>query len=380
MMFIDQVSIRVEGGVGGSGADSFRRESLVPRGGPDGGDGGNGGSVILEVDPQLSTLLDFRYHGQYSAERGHHGTGSNKTGRRGVDLVLRVPPGTEVRDPDTGDFLGELLQPGDRLVVAKGGRGGRGNSRFVTATQQAPRRWEPGEEGEARTIELTLKLLADVGLVGEPNAGKSTFVSSISAARPKVADYPFTTLVPNLGVVQLSGYRSFVIADIPGIIEGAAEGKGLGHQFLRHIERTRTLALLVPLDDPEPSETYRRLRDELERYSSELAERPHCVVRSKSDLLGPDDTPPVLYAPEAWGVFVVSAVARQGLDPLLEAIWTRVRAAREREGVDEPAVTLPLSEEEGVPLEPSGEEPSGLAADGTALDDDEAWWGSTPLE
>lgn len=373
-MFIDQVTIRVEGGVGGSGADSFRRESLVPRGGPDGGDGGNGGSVILVVDSQLSTLLDFRYHGHYRAERGHHGAGGNRTGRRGAELTLRIPPGTEIRDAETGAFLGELLEPGDELVVARGGRGGRGNSQFVTATQQAPRRWEAGQDGESRTIDLTLKLLADLGLVGEPNAGKSTFVSAISAARPKVADYPFTTLVPNLGVVQLSGYRSFVVADIPGIIEGAAEGKGLGHQFLRHIERTRSLALLVPSDDPEPAATYHRLRDELVRYSSELASRPHCVIRTKADLLAPDETPPPLEAPDAWGVFTISAVARQGLDPVLEAIWARVRTVKAAES--EGARLSLFETDEG----PSPEEPTGMAADGTDLADDEAWWGSEPLE
>src|SRR5690606_2972407 len=223
--------------------------------------------------PQMSTLLDYRYRQRYQAPPGQKGMGSNKTGRSGADLVLRVPPGTVVLDADSAQVLGELVEPGDRLVAAAGGRGGKGNAQFATATNQAPRDAQPGEEGEERRLELELKLIADVGLVGEPNAGKSTFLASVSAATPKVADYPFTTLTPNLGVVQLSGGRTFVIADIPGIIEGAHEGKGLGHQFLRHIERTRTLALLIPGDELEPQATYDRLRSELLSYSEELAEK-----------------------------------------------------------------------------------------------------------
>jgi len=330
-MFVDQVRIQVEGGVGGSGAEAFRRESGVPRGGPSGGDGGRGGSVILVADGQLSTLMDFRYNASYRAPRGQHGQGSDKTGRSGEDLVLRVPPGTQVRDLESGELLGELLADGSELVVARGGRGGRGNARFKTATHQAPRRWEPGEEGEERTIELTLKLIADIGLVGEPNAGKSTLLASISEARPRVADYPFTTLTPNLGVVELSDYRQFVVADIPGIIEGAHEGKGLGHQFLRHIERTRALALLVPFDDPDPQATYDRLRVELGQYSGELAERPHCLVFSKADLLLPDAPLPEVVTQGASGVYRISAVTRQGIPELLEGLWTAVRAARDEE-------------------------------------------------
>jgi GTP-binding protein len=230
-----------------------------------------------------------------------------------------------VLDADTREVLGELVEPGDRLVAAVGGRGGRGNARFATATNQAPRHAQPGEEGEERRLELELKLIADVGLVGEPNAGKSTFLSAVSAATPKVADYPFTTLTPNLGVVQLSGGRTFVVADIPGIIEGAHEGKGLGHQFLRHIERTRTLALLIPGDDLDPQETYDRLRAELRSYSEELAEKPFCVVFTKSDLLPPDWPAPTIDAPAAWGQFTISSVARQGLEPVLEALWARAR-------------------------------------------------------
>ncbi len=346
--FIDQVRIQVEGGTGGSGADAFRRETGVPRGGPSGGDGGEGGSVVLRADPQLSTLLDFRYRSRYVAERGQHGEGSNRTGRSGEDLELRVPPGTLVRDAETREVIGELLEEGDRLVVAKGGRGGRGNARFATATNQAPRRWEPGEEGEARELELELKLIADVGLVGEPNAGKSTLLASVTAARPKVASYPFTTLSPNLGVVQLSGFRTFVIADIPGIIEGAHEGKGLGHRFLRHIERTRTLAFLVPVDDPDPEGTYQRLREEVRRYSEELAGRPHCLVLTKSDLLPPDAEPASVDVEGAWDVRTLSAVTGSGVPELLEELWKKVRAESDRN------------------------------AEGSAAAEGEAWWDPAP--
>ncbi len=330
-MFVDRATIDVVAGTGGSGAEAFRRESGVPRGGPAGGDGGKGGDVIMEVDPQLSTLLDFRYRNRYAAERGRHGEGSNRTGRSGDDLVLRVPPGTVVLEDGTDALIAELLEPGQRHVVARGGRGGRGNARFATATHQAPRRWEPGEEGEERRLRLELKLLADVGLVGEPNAGKSTFLATVTAARPKVADYPFTTLTPNLGVVQLSDYRSFVIADIPGIIEGASEGKGLGHQFLRHIERTRTLALFVPVDVEDPQAEYDNLRVELDAYSSDLAARPHCVVLTKTDLLPQGEALPVVEAPDAWGSFAISSVARRELTELLESLWTRSQAVRRAE-------------------------------------------------
>ena len=333
-MFLDHAVIAVRAGRGGEGAVSFRRESYAPHGGPDGGDGGRGGDVVMEVDPNLATLLDFRYRQEYHAESGNKGSGSNRTGRSGEDLVLRVPPGTVVRDQETGEVLGELIEPGDQVVAARGGRGGRGNAYFATATNQAPRHAQPGEEGEERRVELELKLIADVGLVGEPNAGKSTFLASVSKATPKVADYPFTTLTPNLGVVQLSGERTFVVADIPGIIEGAHEGKGLGHQFLRHIERTRTLALLIPGDSLEPQAVYDQLRAELVSHSEELAGKPFCVVFTKSDLLPPDWPAPAVDAPEAWGQFLISAVSHQGLDALLEALWARA-SVRETEEVTE---------------------------------------------
>ena len=324
-IFVDRAVIEVAAGTGGSGAEAFRREKGTPRGGPSGGDGGRGGDVVLVTDPQLSTLLDFSYRRHYRAERGQHGGGNNRTGRSGADRVVSVPPGTTVRDAGTSELMGELLGANDRVVVARGGRGGRGNARFASSRNQAPTRWEPGAEGEARRIELELRLIADVGLVGEPNAGKSTLLSSVSAARPKVADYPFTTLVPSLGVVHLPDFRSFVLADIPGIIEGAHEGKGLGLRFLRHVERTRTLVYLIPADSSDPQAEYGRLRSELRSHSRALAAREHCLVVSKLDLVDPGEPAPRIEAPDAWGSFAVSAVTRRGLDELCEALWRRTR-------------------------------------------------------
>ena len=333
-MFIDRVVVRVEAGTGGSGASSFRREKFVPMGGPDGGDGGRGGDVIVRGDDNLATLLDYTYRDSWQAERGEHGMGSNKTGRSGADVVLPVPPGTVIREVG-GAVLGEVLAHGDEIVVARGGRGGKGNAFFATATHQSPREWQPGEEGEQRSLELELKLIADVGLVGKPNAGKSTLLSVVSAARPKIADYPFTTLSPNLGVVQLSDARTFVVADIPGIIEGAHEGKGLGLQFLRHVERTRVLAFLIPIDAMDWQQEYDDLRREVAAYSGELAEKPHCVVFTKLDLLGEEFIPPV-DAPGSFGAFTVSAAARTGLDELLAGWWRQLlgmrKAAERREG------------------------------------------------
>ncbi len=296
-------------------------------GGPDGGDGGRGGDIIVRGDSNLATLLDYTYKDQWVAERGEHGKGSNKTGKSGASAVLPVPVGTVIRDADSAEWLGEILESGAELVVARGGRGGRGNAFFVSATHQSPREWQPGEEGEKRTLELELKLIADVGLVGEPNAGKSTLLSVISAARPKIADYPFTTLVPNLGVVQLSGQRTFVVADIPGIIEGAHEGKGLGLRFLRHIERTRLLAFLIPVDSMDWQAEYQRLRHEIASYSQELSEKPHCVVFTKMDLLG-DDPAPEIDTPGAFAVFAISAAARTGVDTLLAGWWSKLQQLR----------------------------------------------------
>src|SRR6266852_956354 len=308
-MFIDRAVVHVAAGAGGSGASSFRREKFVPKGGPDGGDGGHGGSVYLRVDSNLSTLLDYRYHTHWRAERGQHGKGKNMSGRSADDVYLPVPPGTEVRDAETGEILGELVKPDATLIVAKGGRGGRGNQHFATPTHQSPREWEPGEQGEERRLELVLKLIADVGLLGEPNAGKSPLLSVISAARPKIADYPFTTLEPNLGVVGLSDSRSFVVADIPGIIEGAHAGKGLGLKFLQHVERTRVIAVLVPLDSPDPQATYDLLRREAQLYSPELAAKPHLAVLTKRDLLPPGERLPALRTDDHAPIHAISAVS-----------------------------------------------------------------------
>src|SRR5438876_8642530 len=325
-MFIDRAVVQVVAGTGGSGASSFRREKFVPKGGPDGGDGGQGGSVFVKVDPNLATLLDYRYHTRWVAERGQHGKGKNMSGKSGDDVFMPVPAGTEIRDPDSGEILGEMIKPDQTLLVAKGGRGGRGNQHFATPTHQSPREWEPGEAGEERRVELVLKLIADVGLLGEPNAGKSTLLSVISAARPKIADYPFTTLEPHLGVVGLSDNRSFVVADIPGIIEGAHEGKGLGLRFLQHVERTRAVAVLVPVDSPDPQATYDLLRREAASYSKELAAKPHVVVVTKADLATPHAARHTLRTEAGAPVVTISAVARQGVPELLEVLWKTVKS------------------------------------------------------
>ncbi len=331
MSFVDRAIVRVVAGTGGSGASSFARFKHKPKGGPDGGDGGRGASIYVRADANLATLLDYRYRTIWRAERGEHGKGKTQTGRSGEDVYLPVPPGTEIRDAVSGASLGELLRPGDTVLVARGGRGGRGNARFATPTHQAPREWEPGQEGEEREIELVLKLIADVGLVGEPNAGKSTLLSVVSAARPKIADYPFTTLEPNLGVVALSGHRSLVVADIPGIVEGAHAGKGLGLRFLQHVERTRVLALLVPLDASDPQAVYERLRSEIRRYSEPLHQKPHLVVLTKRDLLPPAAQLPALHTAPGADVLAISSISGAGLDELTERLWKFVEAARAEE-------------------------------------------------
>jgi GTPase len=333
-MLIDRAVVRVVAGTGGSGASSFARFKFKPKGGPDGGDGGHGGSVFVKADPNLATLLDYRYRTVWEAKRGEHGKGKTQTGASAPDIYLPIPPGTVVRDAETGGLIGEVLQAGDTLRVAQGGRGGRGNARFATSTHQAPREWEPGEEGEDRQIELVLKLIADVGLVGEPNAGKSTLLSVVSAAHPKIADYPFTTLEPNLGVVGLSGHRSFVMADIPGIIEGAHEGKGLGFRFLQHVERTRVLAFLVPLDSEDPQATYDRLRNEVRQYSEELADKEHLAVLTKTDLQHPGDPLPRLNTPEAAGVLAISSASGQGIEELKENLWKFVEETKAATGAE----------------------------------------------
>ena len=325
-MFIDRVVVQVAAGTGGSGASSFRREKFVPKGGPDGGDGGKGGSVFVKVDTNLTTLLDYRYHTRWVAERGEHGKGKNMSGKSRDDVFLPVPAGTEVRDADTGEILGEMISPDQVLLVAKGGRGGRGNQHFATPTHQSPREWEPGEEGEERRLELVLKLIADVGLLGEPNAGKSTLLSVISAARPKIADYPFTTLEPHLGVVGLSDNRSFVVADIPGIIEGAHAGKGLGLRFLQHVERTRVIAVLVPLDSPDPQAIYDLLMREATLYNGEMGAKPHVVVLTKADLNPIVDSRKPIATQAGAPIVTISAVARQGIPELLEVLWKTVKS------------------------------------------------------
>jgi GTP-binding protein len=330
--FLDEVVILVRAGSGGNGCVSFRREKYVPRGGPDGGDGGKGGSVILEADANLNTLSNLRKGALYKADRGRHGQGANKTGRSGEDLVIPVAVGTLVRDDETGDLLGDLAEAGARLTVALGGRGGRGNARFAKPTDQAPRRADKGRAGEELTLRLELRLLADVGLVGLPNAGKSTLLSRISASRPKIAAYPFTTLIPHLGVVDLGDFRSCVAADIPGLIEGAHEGQGLGDRFLRHVRRTRCLLHLVDLSLPEadPIRDYETVRGELEAYNISLVERPECVVASKMDALaGPEPLERLeRFCRDSGRPFLaISAVTGQGLEDLIRWIRNTLEAA-----------------------------------------------------
>ncbi len=338
-MFIDYAKIHVQGGHGGSGCVSFRREKYVPKGGPDGGDGGDGGNVIVEADPNLATLLDYRYRKHFRAGRGQHGQGSNKHGRRGEDVIIRVPVGTIVRDADTGEVLADLVEPGQRVVVARGGRGGRGNARFATPTHQTPREWEPGEPGEERTLILELKLVADVGVVGLPNAGKSTLLSRVSAAHPKIADYPFTTLAPNLGVVKLDDERHFVMADIPGLIEGAHEGKGLGHQFLRHIQRTRVLLFLLEGPRGRYQEDLDTLLHELREFDPDLAQKPREVAISKADLLSDAEREEAKRLAEQSGWQVISAVTGEGVKDLLEILWNRLLRERQREMETEATAT-----------------------------------------
>lgn len=324
MKFVDEVEIRVEAGDGGNGIVSFRREKYVQKGGPDGGDGGDGGDVYLEADENLNTLIDYRFERFHKAERGQNGQSANCTGKRGSDLVLKVPVGTRATDCETLEVLGETMKHGQRLMVAKGGFHGLGNARFKSSTNRAPRQKSNGTPGEIRTLNLELLLLADVGLLGLPNAGKSTFIRSVSAAKPKVADYPFTTLIPNLGVVRLDAQKSFVIADIPGLIAGAADGAGLGIRFLKHLERCRVLLHLIdlmPVDGSDPVDNARTIIAELEKYSPELAAKPRWLVFNKIDLLLPEDAEQVCQRIRKeldWEApcFEISAFQKQGTDDL----------------------------------------------------------------
>jgi GTP-binding protein len=332
VIFIDQASIRIEAGKGGDGVISWRREKYVPKGGPDGGNGGHGGDVYFEADPQLSTLLDFRYKRIHKAEDGQKGSGSNCTGRQGEDMIVRIPVGTLVKDVATGHILADLVKPHERLLIARGGKGGLGNAEFATATNQAPRKQTNGKEGEAFDVEFELKLLADIALVGFPNAGKSTLISRISAAKPKIADYPFTTLVPNLGIVQApEEHKSFVVADIPGLIEGASEGKGLGLQFLRHIERSK--ALLFLLDgtalEHDPREAYKTLKQELKKFNPSLLTKPRLIAITKADAI--TDEQRLAYKRltiDKIKPLLISAVTGDTIDILIRRLWDIVIAAK----------------------------------------------------
>jgi GTP-binding protein len=325
-MFVDEAKIHVKAGDGGAGCVSFRREKYIPKGGPDGGDGGNGGDVVFVADPNKNTLLDFMGKHHWHAQRGEAGMGKKMYGKAGVDLIVPVPPGTLVYDLEHGVLLTDMDAPGKQVVIARAGRGGRGNWHFKSPTNQAPRYAEPGGEGQERNLRLELKLIADVGLVGMPNAGKSTLLSVISAARPKIADYPFTTLEPQLGIVELTGERRIVVADIPGLIEGAQHGAGLGHAFLRHIERTKIIVHLLdlfPLDGSDPSENYKKIRGELEAFSPELAGKREVIAANKMDLATDDNDAldRLLQALPEREIFAISGASRQGIDPLLEELW-----------------------------------------------------------
>lgn len=349
-MFFDEAKIYVKGGDGGNGAVAFRREKFVPHGGPAGGHGGKGGDVIFEVDPQLNTLIAFKNRSHFKAERGVHGGGKKQTGANGDDMIVTVPPGTVVRDADTGRLVADLTQPGQQAVIARGGDGGRGNTAFKSSTNQAPRIAEKGLPGEERWVTLELKLIADVGLIGVPNAGKSTLISVVSAAQPKIADYPFTTLQPNLGVVTLE-HRALVMADIPGLIEGAAEGAGLGHQFLRHVERCRLLIHLLNGASPNPLAEFDQINDELTLFSQKLGEKPQIVVLNKIDL--PDaqaQWPAIKARADALNLpaYQISAVTKKGVQSLLAAVFNYLDQlpAEESPAEEVPVFTLDQSDDD----------------------------------
>jgi GTP-binding protein len=331
-MIADRARIEVSGGAGGNGCVSFRREKYVPKGGPDGGDGGHGGSVVLRANPHLRTLLDFQSKTRFPARGGAHGSGNQRSGRSGEDLIVEVPTGTVVVDDLTGDSLADLVESGAEYMAAKGGRGGRGNAHFATPTHQAPREAEPGRPGEERRLRLELRLIADVGLVGFPNVGKSTLLATLSAARPKIADYPFTTLEPHLGLVRVGEERSFVMADLPGLIEGAHQGKGLGHEFLRHVWRTRVLVIMIDSLSPDPARDLAALRHELSSYHEDLARKPAVVTLSRADLTanapGVDAPPSLPLHGARWGGSISGATGA-GTRDLLEIIWKLLAGAED---------------------------------------------------
>ena len=340
MKFVDEASISVAAGNGGNGSASFRREKYVPFGGPDGGDGGRGGSVFLEGDSGLNTLVDFRHLRKYKAQNGQGGSHRNMTGRSGEDIVIRVPLGTIVKDEETGETYGEVTEQGQQLLVARGGRGGLGNVHFKSSTNRAPRKTVPGSPGETRQLQLELKVLADVGLLGFPNAGKSTLITAVSAARPKVADYPFTTLYPNLGVVRIDVERSFVIADIPGLIEGAAEGTGLGIQFLKHLQRTRLLLHLVDLAplalDVDPVSQVRKLEEEMRKFDAGLMEKPRWLVFTKADLMPEQEAQSraeEAVAELGWQApwLLISSVTKTGTDELMQQVSAKLELIEDEE-------------------------------------------------
>ena len=344
MKFVDEVTIRIEAGDGGDGCVSFRRDKYIPFGGPDGGDGGDGGSIYLQADAELNTLADYRFTRRFCAERGQNGRGANCTGRSGADLTIVVPVGTVAYDADTSELIGDLVEPGQRLLVARGGFHGLGNTRYKSSTNRAPRQFKPGTPGEARDLRLELKVIADVGLLGMPNAGKSTLIRAVSAARPKVADYPFTTLHPNLGVVRVGPLKSFVMADIPGLIEGAADGAGLGIQFLRHLSRTRLLLHLVDVspysDSGDPVRDVEVILGELSKYSAELAGRERWLVFNKLDLVPPEERAArvtEITAALGWTgpLFGIAALNGEGTEALMSAVMERLEKRRRAEAIIE---------------------------------------------
>ncbi len=331
-MFVDRVTIELIAGKGGDGCLSFRREKYVPRGGPDGGDGGDGGSIHIMAEAGVDSLTALSHRKFWKADRGHHGSGSNRRGKDGKDVIIKVPPGTIIVDAEHGFVIKDLVEDGDAFVAAKGGKGGKGNARFKSSVNQVPREWTPGDDGEVRKVNLELKVIADVGLVGKPNAGKSTLLSRVTKATPQIADYPFTTKFPNLGRVVLDWERSFIMADIPGLIEGASEGVGLGHEFLRHIERAGILVHLVepqPMDGTDPLENYRAISEELVQYNEQLGQRPQLVVVTKAEIPGAEEIRDQLAEQTGEQVFLISSVTGQGLNELSNSIFQSLEQAQQ---------------------------------------------------